>query len=142
MLTHIVLLACTGAIAPPPASVPDPRLQQLLFDPPKPGPSGRTDRRWLGADCATSMALPGNTTLWLFGDTLVSGFYGGVRNESGCAMPHQTVALQRDPSAALAFAWREDANDGDRALNMFRPSNESMERSVAWRPAGGSGRLA
>jgi hypothetical protein len=131
----MVLLAlfCCLAGAPAP-SVPDAQLQRLLFDPPKPGPSGRSDRRWLGADCATSLALPGRNstataTLWLFGDTLVSAFGAGHRNLSGCAMPHQTVALQPTPASPLTFSWPEDAATGA-PLNLFRPSNASMRGAV------------
>ena len=131
----LVLLAaalCSLAGAPAP-SVPDAQLQRLLFNPPKPGPSGRSNRRWLGADCATSLALPSrnNTaaTLWLFGDTLVSAFGAGHRNLSGCAMPHQTVALQPTPESALAFSWPEDGATGA-PLNLFRPSNASMRGAV------------
>ena len=58
---------------PPQVAVPDPYLQAVLFRLPKMGSSGDPDQLWLGADCATSLRLSHNHTLWLFGDTLISG---------------------------------------------------------------------
>lgn len=110
------------------ATRPDPLLQERLFNPPKPGPSSRPERSWLGADCATSLPLPNASTLWLFGDTLVSGFAGGHRTAAGCAMPHQTVALQPDRQAPLQFSWRENKTSGE-PLNFFWPQS-SLERAV------------
>ena len=76
----------------------------------------------------TSLHLPNASTLWLFGDTLVSGFAGGHRTAAGCAMPHQTVALQPDRQAPLQFSWRENKTSGE-PLNFFWPQS-SLERAV------------
>lgn len=98
-----------AALSAPPATVPDPRLQQLLFSLPKPGPDGDPERLWLGADCATSVQLPHNRTLWLFGDTLVGKWKDYQRVLDGCVMPHQTVAIQQTPSSPLQIKWRKEA---------------------------------
>ena len=97
---------------------PDAELQALFALPKAGGPNG-TSRLWLGADCGTSLALPNNRTLWLFGDTLLGTWSNGQRNLDGCAMPHQTAAFQ-DGTGPLAFAWRESEASG-MPTNLFWP---------------------
>lgn len=83
------------------------------------------DARWLGADAAYSVPLPGERTMWLFGDTFVATSEAHVRGES--TMVRNTVAVQRglDPvTASIGFAWGT-AEDG-------RPASYLLETGERW----------
>jgi hypothetical protein len=67
------------------------------------------DPRWLGSDDAYSVALSGDRTLWLFGDTFVAPTEGLTRRE--CAFVRNSIGIQqgRDPATSkMNFYWGTD----------------------------------
>lgn len=67
----------------------------------------RRDPRWVGSDGAGSIALGGDRSLWLFGDTWIDT--SGSHSRRGAVMIRNTVGVQRgnDPSrSAVSFHWR------------------------------------
>src|ERR1039458_10045175 len=56
---------------------------------------------WIGADGAYSIPLTGNTTLWLFSDTIVGKVKDGKRLDA--RMINNSVALQRGTNAPEFF---------------------------------------
>lgn len=76
------------------------------------------DARWIGGDGAYSIALGGERTLWLFGDSFIASTPRRVRRES--RMIRNSIAIQTglDPSRAfLQFHWR----DADKQAESFFP---------------------
>jgi hypothetical protein len=66
----------------------------------------RSNPLWLGSDDAYSIPLPGDRTLWLFGDTFVAPQAGADRRE--CHFVRNSIGIQegRDPvSASIGFHW-------------------------------------
>lgn len=71
----------------------------------------RRDESWLGTDDAYTVALGGERTLWLFGDTFLGPRTAG---RAAAAFVSNTVAVQTglDPSTATLERWPTDAADG------------------------------
>ena len=71
----------------------------------------RNDRRWLGADGASTIPLDEKRTLWLFGDTFVAKTGAFLRNES--EMVRNSIAIQNGAILEVAggsFRWKRDAD--------------------------------
>jgi hypothetical protein len=76
-IAGISLPGAESAVAEPACPLPEPTTvagYQALFD-------AKTDSEWAGADQATSLRLPDDRVLWLFGDTL----QGQQRSDGGYA---------------------------------------------------------
>ena len=64
------------------------------------------DPRWLGGDCAATVALSRGRILWLFGDSFVAR--EGASGRAGARMVRNTVGLQTGPdpcTASMALCW-------------------------------------
>jgi hypothetical protein len=73
---------------------------------------------WSGGDAATSIPLPGNRTLWLFGDSYLSGIADGRRDRVEMRFGN-TVAIQKNVApgtpptpADVRFDWGPPDSNG------------------------------
>jgi Domain of unknown function (DUF4185) len=81
---------------------------------------------WIGADGAYSVPLNGDTTVWLFSDTLVGKVKDGKRVET--SMINNSIALQRGTNPPEFFYGT--ASDGKPAS--FITPQHSSERDYFW----------
>ena len=81
---------------------------------------------WIGADGAYSVPLNGDTTVWLFSDTLVGKIKDGKRVET--SMINNSIALQRGTNPPEFFYGK--TSDGKPAS--FITPQHSSERDYFW----------
>ncbi|HWD20527.1 MAG TPA: DUF4185 domain-containing protein [Verrucomicrobiae bacterium] len=78
----------------------------------------RTTNGWIGGDAAYSLTLRPDTTLWLFGDSIIGEVRAGQRVNA--TMIHNAVALQRRGQAPDFF---HGTNAAGKAEALFQPAD-------------------
>jgi len=114
----IAVTACAGSHAPD-AAEPNADAPRLIAEPwPEADARFASDPRWLGGDGALSIALDGERTLWLFGDSFAAdgSLPRGERTDrtgrAGSVMVRNSIAIQDGSqlaTARLRFYTRSDA---------------------------------
>lgn len=96
---------------------------------------------WSGGDAATTVPLPGNRILWLFGDSYLSDVQAGRRTNIELRFGN-TIAIERNakPEAAprasdMAFDWAATNSNG------WLPINQAVLEDPAMPPSGAIARM-